>query len=90
MTKQSSPIPVIEKWLGRTHIKKMIGLFLQEHLVVAQALQFFARGYMSRATTEGLSRVSLGCVEQALKVFAGHGQSLAKPPSDQLSAPDAS
>lgn len=103
---------------GMNTSQAIIGLYLHENLVIAEALEFFVRGYISCAATEGLGHVPLGCVEQALKTFAHHnswgqsgfpwdrldqnwkhaamnklvyhirdGHSLAKQPSDQVSAP---
>lgn len=50
-----------------------IGLHLHENLEIAEALEFFVRGYIDCATTEGLAYVPSSCAEQALKTFAHHG-----------------
>ncbi|CAN8101860.1 unnamed protein product [Discula destructiva] len=48
------------------------GLHLHENVELADALEFFLRGYIACADTENLGHVPLSCADQALRTFAQH------------------
>ncbi|KAJ4411303.1 hypothetical protein N0V82_009041 [Gnomoniopsis sp. IMI 355080] len=64
-----SPQPFVA---SMTTSEAFIGLHLHENLGISEALEFFVRGYIGCAMTEGPGHMPLSCAEQALKTFAHH------------------